>query len=198
MNGRFTGFNGAHCGLSDWYPENEKTLLEALKSEEAFDTGWYSSKKEIASARISSDNGDTVLVEVSVSDDFDTEGRGQSLVFGVVPFSLEGVRDAISRAWTEAESNQKDNREYRGYSILRYYVKRPAVCFDYYLVNCSEYNDRPPGDNYYHWGWQDSDDNGKTPLFKIPKNIACKFEEHALSYQDEPLRIGVWEIKPWE
>ena len=44
--------DGAHCGLSDWYEEGEAELTAVITERVPFDTGWYSSKKEIASARI--------------------------------------------------------------------------------------------------------------------------------------------------
>ena len=68
--------DGAHGGLSDWYEEHEAALKAALDAHAPFDTGWYSSKKEIASARIRSDDGVRIKVDASVSDDFDTDGRG--------------------------------------------------------------------------------------------------------------------------
>ena len=48
----FQNGDGAHCGLSDWYSDGRAELEQALKEKIPFDTGWYSSKKEIASARI--------------------------------------------------------------------------------------------------------------------------------------------------
>lgn len=44
--------DGAHRGLSDWYDEKEAALRAALEAHLPFDTGWYGSKHEIASARI--------------------------------------------------------------------------------------------------------------------------------------------------
>ena len=170
----FKSGDGAHCGLSDWYPDKEKALSVALKSGKPFDTGWYSSKKEIASARIYSDDGESVTVEVSVSDDFDTEGGGSASVSS--PASLEQVRDAISRAWGEAEDDQKENQQYAGYSVLHYstaipgwrkmdnvyprekrkrYARKQAQWVETYLVDTSDWGaESPPGDEYHFWGWQ--------------------------------------------
>jgi hypothetical protein len=44
--------DGSHWGLTDLYPESNAALLSALKDGLPFDTGWWSSKKEIASARV--------------------------------------------------------------------------------------------------------------------------------------------------
>jgi hypothetical protein len=232
----FSSGDGAHCGLSDWYPDKEKALRTALKSGKPFDTGWYGSKKEIASARISSEDGKQVFVEVSVSDDFDTEGGGRSQVFGEFPVDLEQVREAISRAWSEAEENQKENREYAGYSVLHYsteipdylrspnvypretrkrYARKQAQCLDIYLVNVSQWGAKtPPGDEYHFWGWQsdpmhEEEGNGwltskpdqgqnPDPVLKIPKEVQEAFEDHAQSLKKTALRIGDWEIKPWD
>ena len=72
--------DGAHWGLSDWYSDGRAELEQALKEKVPFDTGWYSSKKEIASARIFSEDGVKIKVQASVSDDFDTEGRGYASI----------------------------------------------------------------------------------------------------------------------
>ena len=217
---RTGGMDGAHWGLSDWYPEKEKALVRALKSDKPFDTGWYSSKKEIASGRISSVNG-TVQVEVSVSDDFDTEGYGSA----TAKRDLESVREAIEQAWNEANSNQKDNRVYAGYALIHWstkipdwrrspnvfpqetrkrYGKKQPQCLDYYIVNMGEF-DSPPGDNYYHWGWQEDPDDesemaGATcnPEFGVPRKTIEKFEDFAQSLKSGSLRIGDWELKAWD
>lgn len=213
--------DGAHCGLSDWYEENEAALKAALESGQPFDTGWYSSKKEIASARISSDGTSYVQVEVSVSDDFDTEGYGDTRI--AVPATLETVSEAIQRAWECAEGNQKDNRQYRGYSLIHHstqipqwrrgeniypretrkrYPKKVPQCIDYLIVpagdgDCSDY---PPGDNYSFWGWQnDMDGEGANCVEEgISKRTAAKFRAFADKLSSGSLRIGDWEIKAWE
>lgn len=187
----FASGDGAHCGLTDWYPKQEEALLRALKSGKPFDTGWYSSKKEIASARIYTDYRQPcpgIFVEVSVSDDFDTIGRSGSMV---IERTLDGISKAISEALEDAEVDRKNNQTYRGYSI-----HHKGNCIDYFLVNCAGM-DQPPGDFYQHWGWQDSEDEGATPSFKIPKRTADAFSEHAWSLSKKELKIGQWTIKPW-
>lgn len=169
----FQSGDGAHCGLGDLYPDKEAALVKALASGKPFDTGWYSSKKEIASARIFSGDGKTITVEVSVSDDFDTNGMGRKESPGS---GIEEVRETIYKAWDEANDDQKYNRQYRGYSIMHWstkikdYVwvrgkmvekvvktmkKKYPRCMETYIVNASDFGaDRPPGDNYMFWGWQ--------------------------------------------
>ena len=102
----FTRGDGAHWGLTDWYPEKEAALRAAFESGEPFDTGWYGSKKEIASARIRMENG-TLKIEVSVSDDDDTEGHGR--VERALPCTMDDIAADIDKAWGAAIENQKDN-----------------------------------------------------------------------------------------
>ena len=223
----FRGGDGAHCGIADWYPAKRDALRRALKSGQPFDTGWYSSKKEIASARISSWEGDAIQVEVSVSDDFDTPGHGSSTCRP----TLRSIERALYRAWDEANEAQKDNRQYRGYSVVHWsveipkwlrgpgcyprerrkrYHKKQLQCVDYFIAPVDNdrflnaagdhFDDGPPGDNYHHWGWQRSDDGGKTPEvdLKIPEAVALKLAEFATGGQDGFLRLGDWEIKSWD
>lgn len=108
--------DGAHWGLSDWYEEGEAQLTAALADHAPFDTGWYSSKKEIASARIRSEDGIKIKVEVSVSDDFDTEGRGYA---STTDWRLDVVRHLIEFAWRKAEKDRNETQEYEGFRIGR-------------------------------------------------------------------------------
>jgi len=202
----FQSGDGAHCGLADWYPSKEAALRRALKARRPFDTGWYGSKKEIASARISSVDGKTVDVEVSVSDDFDTCGNGCAIALPVGgPTSTEQVAEAIYRAWDEAEENRRENEPYAGYRLVKHGKDR-AQCLDYYLVDrLGDYLDGPPGDAYDHWGWQEDpnyegDDAGSkcNPDFKVPAKTIKKFEEFAQRLSPGSLRIGKWEIAAWE
>lgn len=216
----FTSGDGAHCGLADWYPEKEEALKAALESGLKFDTGWYASKKEIASARISGDS-EQIRVEVSVSDDFDTEGYAAETI--PAQASLDDIANAIYRIWDAAEEAQKDNRDYAGYSLIHYSTKIPewqrspnvfpretrkryprkvAQCLDYYIVPAGDgYGmDSPPGDNYSHWYWQnDPDGEGQNCMEAgIPKRTVKRFEEFAQSGNEGSLRIGDWEIKAWD
>lgn len=221
----FEDGDGAHCGLSDWYPDKEEALKRALESGQPFDTGWYGSKKEIASARISSD-GKTVWVEVSVSDDFDTPGLGSDTL--QAPATLESVANAISRAWSEAAGDQRENREYRGYSLIHHTTKIPEWqrgenvfpretrkryprkmprCLDYLIVPSGDNDSEggPPGDSYYFWGWQNDSDHEKDEdcghrcvEVGIPKKTADAFAKFAYGLNEGELRIGDWEIRQWE
>jgi hypothetical protein len=207
----FASGDGAHCGLTDWYPNKERALKRALKRQQPFDTGWYGSKKEIASARVYSVDGKEVLVEVSVSDDFDTEGMGSATAArGAVPVTIGSVQDAIYRAWEEAESNQKDNRVYAGFSILRNTIRHGAYAggkpvgkghrgqswVETFLIDlCGLGTDCPPGDNYHKWGFQGEE--------KIPLKHRDALERWANRHvagvtKGKSFTSGKWTIKPWE
>ena len=65
-------YDFGHYGICEeedaFYPEVRKLLKEALASDEDFDTGWGSFKKEIESIRIQA-IGDTIIVSVGESMD---------------------------------------------------------------------------------------------------------------------------------
>jgi hypothetical protein len=157
-----THCDGSHCGLEDWYPEIEAGILAALRlgKDAVWTTGWYGSKKEIASAKITHLDR-KIFCEASVSDDFDTEGIGEEIIPHTI--NLEKIRSAINKAWDQALSNQKDNRMYVGFSILHktrvhgvYHGGKPAdkgrisLAWVETLIlptGESETWDSPPGDN---------------------------------------------------
>lgn len=190
----FRSGDGAHCGLADWYPEKEEALAAALAAHKRFDTGWYGSKKEIASARIRSDDGVKLKVEVSVSDDFDTEGLGYA---STDDWTLEAVSAAIYKAWDSADKAREDNATYIGFSVLH-----KGWWVETYLVSDGSH-DYPTGDNYYWWGWQhDEKDDVGIPHPDIPLPAVAAFESWAQKWaygneEDNSLVIGDWEIKPW-
>jgi len=209
----FKSGDGAHCGLTDWYPDKEIALQEALNNKIDFTTGWYASKKEIASANITAVN-DEISIEVSVSDDFDTIG----CCCEQIPHTtdLELIRTAIYKIWDGARSNQKENQVYTGYVLFHWsdeipewhndsrdrYPEKVKQCLDYYIVNTGgmwDILDSPPGDNYHWWGWSnDEETEGQTCREEgIPEDVAEKLADHATSL-GKGLRIGDWEIEPWE
>lgn len=164
--------DGSHRGLSDWYPENEKALEETFASGEDFTTGWYSSKHEIASARITRENG-LFTVEVSVSDDFDTEVTEytNNLKIG----TLDALREVIGQVWDAAIETQADERA----SILRLYaIRKDSEWVESYLapVGISEDWESPPGDYYYKWGFQNEGGD-------IPEDIKKEIVEHITNYE---------------
>ena len=189
--------DGAHCGLSDWYEDGEAQLTAVLAEHIPFDTGWYSSKKEIASARIWSEDGIKIKVEVSVSDDFDTEGLGYA---STTEWTIDAVQTGITSAWDKAEIARDDNQEYEGFR-----VGREGRWDETYLVNIGwGENLSPPGDNYHWWGWQHdgADDTVGVPHPDIPVEIVQAFEKWAHNWafgntKEKSLKVGEWEITPW-
>jgi hypothetical protein len=202
-----THMDGAHCGLGDWYPEIEKGIQKALKhGPKQWTTGWYASKKEIASAKITCQDG-KIKVEVSVSDDFDTEGLGSKTIPHTT--DLEVVRETIYAAWDEANGNQKDNRCYVGFSILtrtRVYSTyiggkpqgkgRMAMSWvETYIRQSGDGYclDSPPGDNYSQWGFQGE--------YDIPDDVKERLAKWAEQWPDDgkkEFKCKGFTIKPWE
>lgn len=184
--------DGAHRGLSDWYPDNEAALKAALDARQPFDTGWYGSKHEIASARIWSNEGELIHVDVSVSDDFDTNGSGQSYT---EIWTLEAVAKAIDAAWDEADENRKDNEPYVGFSIH----DSTGAWIETYILSAGGY-DTPPGDHYHWWGWQhDEKDEIGIPHPDIPADAVEAFEAYATTGDwSAPLTVSGWTIRKWK
>jgi hypothetical protein len=90
-----------------------------------------------------------LVVEVSVSDDFDTAGRGVQTIPSTT--SLETLRNAIWKAWDDAEKDQRANRSVELWSIH----DKKGRWIETYLKDLSEYPENtPPGDFYAQWGWQ--------------------------------------------
>lgn len=189
--------DGAHCGLSDWYKRGEEQIAAALAERIAFDTGWYSSKKEIASARIWSEDGIKIKVEVSVSDDFDTEGLGYA---STEDWTVDAVHRCISKAWDKAETARDEAQEYEGFR-----VGREGRWEETYLVSIGwGENLSPPGDNYHWWGWQydGADDTVGVPHPDIPVEAVTAFEKYAHDWafgrtDEKSLTVGEWTIAPW-
>lgn len=185
-----THCDGAHCGLGDWYQEIEQGIQEALNKgvEHEWTTGWYASKKEIASARITHAEGG-IRIEASVSDDFDTPGLGSRVIEHTT--DLEKIREAIYEAWEDAETDQKGNREYAGFS-----VHDATAWVETYIACVSEhYTETPPGDCYYKWGFQEE--------CEIPEDVKEKLADWAERYkygtaEGDSFAVGGFTIKPWD
>ena len=184
-------YDGAHCGLTDWYPEIKAGIQKSMRSgsKARWTTGWYSSKKEIASACISHD-AKGIHVEVSVSDDFDTEGRGTIDIPHTT--SLDKLEAAVAKAWSQAKENQNDNRLYTGFSI---HDKRGRYVETLILPMGDGWDfGKPPGDCYHAWGFQ----NENT---RIPKTVKAKLRSWAnqwgFGHEDPSFTVKSWTIKPW-
>ncbi len=183
--------DGAHWGVSDWYPEIEQGIQDALNKGPAHEwtTGWYGSKKEIASACVTHRNGE-ILLEVGVSDDFDTEGRGEV----VIPHTtdIEVVREKLDEAFDAACEDKKDNEVYAGFSVLRdgHWVETLLL-----PIGWGGEMDAPPGDYYHQWGFQgesEVSDEVKESL----QAWAWKWVYEDVDGATEFTHDG-WTVKPW-
>lgn len=212
----FEAGDGAHRGLYDFYEPKKIALLEALAKKAPFTTGWYGSKHEIASGRVTR-VGERVLVEASVSDDFDTEGYGRCLLFldhklGAAS-NLSHLEKIISLVHDAAEENRKSNQVYRGFKVIanvrherdpscwkeygRYY-NSPAWIETYLKAIPTGFclpPDKPPGDYYHKWGWQEESK-------KIPARVRKMLEKWALNYDPfgnvKSYRVAGFVISPWD
>lgn len=189
-----TWHDGAHCGLTDWYEPLEAAIKAALALGKgyAWTTGWYGSKKEIASACITQ-HGGQITVKASVSDDLDAEGMGEKTIRFTT--NLEKIRDAITAAWEEAEENQKDNRAYIGFSVGRDGKWEHTLILP---MGFGHDMDAPPGDYYHRWGWSDEAEGVEHPAAipaEVAKQIVAWAEECEFGGQTV---IGGWTVKAWE
>ena len=102
--------DAAKWGVSDFYPQAAQALRAALLERGPFDTGWYSVKKEIQSARVlRAKRGGRLSLSASASMDdwpdlLDTalwQARGKALgaSSGVEVLTLWGLDDAQADAW---------------------------------------------------------------------------------------------------
>ena len=197
------GYDSTKWGPTDFYDNTREALAAAFKSGLDFETPWMSCKKEILSSQITR-TGNVVSIEVSVSDDFDTNGTGESS-FKVnrattVDRFFEKLETAGGEAHGAADDNRKDNQVYCGYSVGKV---RPDGKNDWkftYLVSTGGF-DVPPGDNYFRWGWQEVDD--KVEDFdidahpeEIPPGIAKLLAEGMQNFETT-VRAGDWQATVW-
>jgi hypothetical protein len=205
--------DGAKWGVSDFYEEAQESLLQALRSGEDFDTGWYGVKKEIQSGRVFRE-GNTIYCEASCSDDFDTEGFGRVWIeIGPedtnVEYTLQDIVIALDAASEEAEQDRKDNEFYRGWSVgqVNEDGSRKNWLYTYIQpVGIAEEWDEPPGDNYANWGWDDEDctaeewaemNGQKYPA--LPQHVREAFEDFINTAPDGPaiMVLDGWRIDSW-
>jgi len=182
------GCDGAKWGVSDFYEQNEAALLTALRSGEAFDTGWYGVKKEIESGRVyrpfAAPEGMTIYVEASCSDDFDTEGHGEGEV-EVIPYEdtadlFDRICKALNKACDSAHENRHENSE-----VILWSIHTEEGWVETYLQDNSSWGaEKPPGDAYHRWGFQ-----GESV---IPKPIRNQIEHKIYCGQKDEIAVGKW------
>jgi len=191
------GMDGAKWGISDWYEDFEEQIAQALANGKNFrwTTGWYSSKKEVASGNLTNRGDGEILCEAWRSDDFDTEGEGAV----TIPFTtdLDVIREALDAALVQADEDRDENALYYGFSVgredkweLTYLAPRG---FGVEL-------DEPPGDNYFQWGWTDADEGEQCPE-SIPQTVADKLAQWAERWHEsspaKTFTYEEWTIRAW-
>ena len=88
-------------GLSDLYPEAEAALRFAMNAHEPFDTGWGYCRKEIRAFRVSSEDGENLIVETH--EDIDDP---EDLIYDALEDDAElpeDIEDSILDRWYAAD-----------------------------------------------------------------------------------------------
>jgi len=164
-------YDGSKWGVSDFYDDCEQALQAALDlgPDVRWTTGWWGAKKEIVSGRISAYADGFLLLEVSVSDDFDTPGMAETVIphtndMATIVKHLDALHD-------EADQDRKDNAVFVGFSVIK-----DNRWIETFILSTDWHYDVPPGDNYHKWGWQEDWE-------EIPDDVKSTFEEWIYSDQ---------------
>jgi hypothetical protein len=182
VNFQYERSDGASWGASSFYEAFETELARAIKSEQVFDTGWYSVKKEIESARIWR-VGSRIHVEASVSNDFDEEGHSDGFIdlpesFLVAPDDagveriIEALKKEIDKTIAAAEENRDDDAWVGLYIVGEDQGPGMSPWKYTYLKDLTTIgSERPPGDYYHRWGWQEVDTDDARDHDAIPAGL---------------------------
>lgn len=188
----FASGDGAKWGISDFYEEKEAALRQALADGQDFTTGWYASKKEIASGCVAR-TGRVITCSASVSDDFDGEGTAHAAVRAgkqSVDQLFEAIVRTLDKALAEARKNLAANSPVCLWTVL----DPDGRWIETYLESTSDAfgdDDGPPGDYYHRWGWQKE--------CKLPRSVRKAFDEFlarrsagekTFSIQGYTIRVG--------
>lgn len=181
-----SGADGSHWGVSDWYPEVEAALVSqlALGPDVRWDSGWWTSKKECASACIGAHGNGFLHINVVTFDDFDSEGDGHQRI----PWTndLDVIRSTLNLVWDEARQSLEDRACFVGYTV----INRRGMWVDTILVPSGEgYNlSAPPSDYYPKWGWQG---DGRVPR-RVRKAFNRAIRHYADSAKSHGYKLRVW------
>jgi hypothetical protein len=202
--------DGTKWGPSDFYDDVRKLIADAFASGLDWDTSWLGCKKEILSSQFIR-VGNTVFVTVSVSDDFDTNGTGESS-FIIEDGDTEEIffaklEKAADEAHAAADADRKDNEEYIGFKVgLIPPDADKCVPWEWtYLFNRGGHA-VPPGDNYYRWGWQEVPEGTDALYFAhpedMPEEVADKLEELINQFicgmiKADQMEYAGYRVTPW-
>lgn len=197
----FRSYDQTKWGPTDFYDSTRESMVQAFASGLDFETPWLRCKKEILSSQITRSKG-IVTVSVSVSDDFDTNGSGESSFRVTKATTQERFFDLLEKAgdaaWKAADEDREGNQSYLGYSVGPVDIDGNFSWVCTYIVNVMGF-DVPPGDNYHKWGWQeveDDEDPEATPE-EMPKEVAIELER--LINEDFPqvVELNGFRAKQW-
>jgi len=162
-------------------------------------TGWFSSKHELGSGRVTHQPGGRIAAEVSVTDDFDTQGIGIVTdvdVSGFTPeFALENIRGALEQALADAVVDQTENRTVELYTVGRQVRLDGAPAGprweQTYLVDTGPFpTDVPPWDSYHRWGWADVEDD--SDLDELIPPATREALERGMQALEDRVQVGEW------
>jgi hypothetical protein len=198
--GTFSG-DMTKWGPTDFYTNVEEQIVAAFRSGKCWETPWGGCRKEILSSQFSFD-GKTLTAQVSVSDDFDTEGMGEASFVPSQSMTDDEFLAALEKAGSEAHEGacdvQKDNRCYCGYSVGKMDGKKVPWQFTY-LVNVSGF-DTPAGDNYHRFGWQEVETEDDQDMDACPEEIpaaVAKQLQKGMEQMRPLVRCKGWGAKIW-
>lgn len=181
-----SGSDGSHWGVSDWYPEVEAALVSqlALGPDVRWDSGWWTSKKALASARIEAHGDGFLHINVVVFDDFDDEGDGHVCISWTADLGV--TRWILDVAWAAARTSLAARACYVGYMV----INRRGMWVDTILVPSGEGHRmaKPPTDCYHKWGWQG---DGPVPL-RVRKSFNRAIRHGADSAKSHGYCLRTW------
>jgi hypothetical protein len=200
------GCDQTKWGPTDFYDDTKEWIAQAFESGLDFETPWLSCKKEILSSQILRENK-KITIKVSVSDDFDTPGMGESsfrITSKTTPEEFFDLLDAASgKAHTEAIQDQNCNACYIGYSVGPVDSEGKFKWVLTYLASNGGF-DVPTGDYYHRFGWQEVetddpyDDSALPPEEEIPAEVAKEIARRITRDYPKSITYKGFKAKQWE
>jgi hypothetical protein len=153
--------------------------------------------------------GNTIYCEVSVTDDFDTEGFGchvlenDNIDLEFSDEALKAVLQGLDSAADVAEQDRRDNAVFAGFTIGKTDDKGERINWLYsYIapIGDGHFMDEPPGDYYHSWGWEDCRGSEDDDLPEDVKNVFETFIDNYLQgvwVGDHHDTCQGWRIDPW-
>lgn len=173
---------GVHYGPADFCVLHERVLHGALGSTEDFSTGWYSSRKELLTAKVTRE-GWALTLEVSVSGDSGAGGMGLvmlEITSDQHPEELfDRVSEGLDRAWNLAEEDRRWRERGVEFKITMVDSGSKIQVETIILPKDGDTSCPPGGDDFREWGFQ-----GEAEPGSIPMEILDKFFRWATGYMN--------------